>query len=155
MPRGMAGEFVERRARLDQRGERFVPHIVAIGVGGTVEFPNSDPTFHNVFSLSSAATFDLGRYPMGRSKSAIFAKPGLVKVYCHIHSQMSASILVLDHPYFARATPRTMLIDEMEALWTPIAERDDWSALAAALDEIETMRQAYQLDTKSGMRSGT
>jgi len=49
----------------------------------------------------------------------------------------------LDHPYFARETPRTMLIDEMEALWAPIAERDDWSALYAALDEIEEMRQAY------------
>ena len=49
----------------------------------------------------------------------------------------------LDHPYFARETPRTMLIDEMEALWAPIAEADDWSALYAALDEIEEMRQAY------------
>ena len=49
----------------------------------------------------------------------------------------------LDHPYFARETPRTMLIEEMEALWAPIAERDDWSALHAALDEIEEMRQAY------------
>ena len=49
----------------------------------------------------------------------------------------------LDHPYFARETPRTMLIEEMEALWAPIAERDDWSAFHAALDEIEEMRQAY------------
>jgi plastocyanin len=54
-----------------------------------------------VFSLSSAATFDLGRYPSGRSSSWRFTKAGLVKVYCHIHSHMSASILVLDHPYFA------------------------------------------------------
>ncbi|RYD90274.1 MAG: hypothetical protein EOP61_29920 [Sphingomonadales bacterium] len=49
----------------------------------------------------------------------------------------------LDHPYFSRATPRTMLIDEMEALWAPIAERDDWAPLQSALDEIEEMRQAY------------
>ena len=68
--------------------------------GSTVDFPNSDPVFHNVFSLSSASTFDLGRYPRGQSKSATFAKAGLVKVYCHLHSEMSASILVLDHPYF-------------------------------------------------------
>lgn len=49
----------------------------------------------------------------------------------------------LDHPYFARARPRTMLIDEMEALWAPIAEHDDWGPFNAALAEIETMREAY------------
>ena len=58
----------------------------------------------------------------------------------------------LDHPYFARETPRTMLIDEMEALWAPIAEADDWTALHAALDEIEEMRQAYS--AASGTASG-
>ena len=56
--------------------------------------------FHNVFSLSGAATFDLGRYPQGQTRSREFPKAGLVKVYCHIHSHMSATILVLDHPYF-------------------------------------------------------
>ena len=55
----------------------------------------------------------------------------------------------LGHPYFARSTPRTMLIDEMEALWAPIAERDDWSALYAALDEIDEMRTAYSQQTSS------
>jgi plastocyanin len=84
-----------------QEAESFVPRVVAITRGSTVEFPNGDPFFHNVFSLSSAATFDLGRYPSGKSGSWRFTKPGLVKVYCHIHSHMSASILVLAHPYFA------------------------------------------------------
>ena len=100
MPRGMAGEFVERRARLDQRGERFVPHVVAIGVGGTVDFPNSDPTFHNVFSLSDTRSFDLGRYASGKSKSVRFDKPGVVRVFCDIHAHMSAFIFVFAHPYF-------------------------------------------------------
>ena len=100
MPRGMAGEFVERKARLDQRGERFVPHIVAIGVGGTVDFPNSDPTFHNVFSLSDVRSFDLGRYATGRSKTVRFDKPGVVRVFCDIHAHMSAFIFVFAHPYF-------------------------------------------------------
>ena len=100
MPRGMAGEFVERHARLDQRGERFVPHIVAIGVGGTVDFPNSDPTFHNVFSLSDVRSFDLGRYATGRSKTVRFDKPGVVRVFCDIHAHMSAFIFVFAHPYF-------------------------------------------------------
>jgi hypothetical protein len=83
-----------------QENEAFVPRVVAVTRGSTVDFPNADPFFHNVFSLSSASSFDLGRYPMGRQKSAVLANAGLVKVYCHIHSQMSASILVLDHPYF-------------------------------------------------------
>jgi plastocyanin len=101
MPRGMAGEFIERHARLDQRGERFVPHIVAIGVGGTVDFPNSDATFHNVFSLSDVRSFDLGRYATGKSKSVKFDKPGIVRVFCDIHAHMSAFIFVFAHPYFS------------------------------------------------------
>jgi len=86
---------------ISQEHESFVPRVVAVTRGSTIDFPNADPYFHNVFSLSSALTFDLGRYPMGRSKSATLTNAGLVKVYCHIHSHMSASILVLDHPYFA------------------------------------------------------
>src|SRR5689334_758699 len=95
------GSLPASREVIRQENESFVPRVVAITRGSTVEFPNGDPFFHNVFSLSSAATFDLGRYPSGKSGSWRFTKPGLVKVYCHIHSHMSASILVLDHPYFA------------------------------------------------------
>ena len=83
-----------------QEHEEFLPRVLAVTRGSTVDFPNGDPVFHNVFSLASAATFDLGRYPKGRSKTETFTKAGLVKVYCHLHSQMSAAILVLDHPYF-------------------------------------------------------
>jgi len=101
MPRGMAGEAIERKARLDQRGQRFVPHVVAIGVGGTVDFPNSDPFFHNVFSLSDVRSFDLGRYATGKSKAVRFDKPGVVRVFCDIHAHMSAFIFVFAHPYFA------------------------------------------------------
>ena len=85
---------------LDQRNITFTPHVLAVRVGTLVDFPNDDPIFHNVFSLSSAATFDLRRYPKGQSRSQQFTKAGIVKVYCNIHSHMSATILVLDHPYF-------------------------------------------------------
>jgi hypothetical protein len=68
--------------------------------GSSVGFPNDDPFFHNVFSLSSAATFNLGRFPQHQTRVREFTRTGLVKVYCQIHSHMSASILVLDHPYF-------------------------------------------------------
>lgn len=89
------------RAAIRQKGEEFLPHLVAVPVGSTVEFPNDDPIFHNVFSLSRAATFDLGRYPRGQSKSRTFSASGVVKVYCHLHSHMNAVIRVFDHPYFA------------------------------------------------------
>ncbi len=83
-----------------QEREVFFPRVLAVTRGSTVEFPNGDPVFHNVFSLSGARTFDLGRYPQGKMKAVTLTKPGLVKVFCDIHSHMSASILVLDHPYF-------------------------------------------------------
>jgi len=88
--------------RMIQQDESFEPRVIAITRGSTVEFPNADPYFHNVFSLSSGAAFDLGRYKRGDTRSRVFTRPGLVKVYCHVHSQMSASILVLDNTYFTR-----------------------------------------------------
>lgn len=91
----------EPRARMDQRNETFVPHVLAIVAGTTVDFPNSDRTYHNVFSLSKPRSFDLGRYAAGRSKSVRFDKPGIVRVFCEIHSHMSAYILVFSHRYFA------------------------------------------------------
>jgi plastocyanin len=94
------GRLPASHAELRQENETFVPHVLAITKGSTVDFPNDDPFFHNVFSLSSAASFNLGRYPRGQSRPEKFAKAGLVKVFCDIHSHMSASILVLDHPYF-------------------------------------------------------
>ena len=88
------------RATITQKDESFVPRVLAITTGSTVEFPNFDPYFHNVFSLSRAASFDLGRYRRGDTRSRKFAAAGLIKVYCHIHSHMNASIMVLDHDYF-------------------------------------------------------
>jgi plastocyanin len=94
------GALPATKAELRQEHETFVPHVLAITRGSTVDFPNDDPIFHNVFSLSSAASFDLRRYPRGQSRSHTFPKAGIVKVYCNIHSHMSATIMVLDHPYF-------------------------------------------------------
>jgi plastocyanin len=89
------------RARLDQKNETFVPYVLAVTVGSTVDFPNSDRIYHNVFSLSKAKRFDLGRYPRGQSRSVRFDRPGVVRVFCEIHSHMSAFILVFAHRYFA------------------------------------------------------
>jgi len=105
-PRG-AFEPAERPpARLDQRNEAFHPYVLPIQVGTVVEFPNSDPFFHNVFSLSKVQPFDLGRYPQGRSKSVRFDNPGIVRVFCDIHSHMSAYILIFAHRFFAATDPQ-------------------------------------------------
>lgn len=89
------------RERMDQRNETFVPHVLAVRTGTTVDFPNSDRIYHNVFSLSPTRRFDLGRYAVGRSKAVRFDQPGVVRVFCDIHSHMSAFILVFAHQYFA------------------------------------------------------
>ena len=86
---------------LDQKGLAFHPQVLPILVGQTVEFPNRDNLFHNVFSYSSPKEFDLGRYPMGYSKFVTFDEPGVVRVYCDIHSHMNATILILQNPFFA------------------------------------------------------
>jgi plastocyanin len=98
-------ELPVTRARILQENETFIPRVVAITRGSAVDFPNGDPFFHDVFSLSRSATFDLGSYPKGQTKSHVFRRAGLVKVYCHIHSHMSASIMVFDHPYFTMPRP--------------------------------------------------
>ena len=89
------------RVAIRQRGESFTPRVVAVTVGSEVEFPNDDPIYHNVFSLSRAKNFNLGRYPRGATKSVRFDKVGVVKVFCEIHSHMSATVMVFDHPWFA------------------------------------------------------
>ena len=91
----------EAHAVLRQSNKQFTPEVLPVVVGTTVEFPNKDIVFHNVFSLSRVKPFDLGLYAQGESRSVTFDQPGLVKVYCNIHPQMVASILVLANPYFA------------------------------------------------------
>jgi plastocyanin len=83
-----------------QLNEMFIPHVLPIIVGTIVQFPNEDPFFHNVFSLSGAKSFDLGRYPKSQTRSVRFDRPGIVKIFCHIHSHMNAVIMVFGHPYF-------------------------------------------------------
>lgn len=96
---------VTARERMDQRQETFVPHVLAVRTGTTVDFPNSDRVYHNVFSLSPTRRFDLGRYAVGRSKAVRFDRPGVVRVFCDIHSHMSAFILVFAHRYYAVTQP--------------------------------------------------
>ncbi|MBI5837512.1 MAG: hypothetical protein HZB25_09730 [Candidatus Eisenbacteria bacterium] len=88
--------------RLSQKSQAFVPRVVVVARGGAVDFPNMDPIFHNVFSVSPTRRFDLGKYPRGHSRQVTFSREGLVKVYCDIHSDMEAFVLVLPHHCYAR-----------------------------------------------------
>jgi plastocyanin len=105
-PRGAFEDRPGATVVLDQKNENFVPHILAITIGTSVEFLNSDRTYHNVFSLSKANSFDLGRYPPGRAKTVRFDHPGIVRVFCEIHSHMNAFILVFAHRHFAVTGPQ-------------------------------------------------
>lgn len=89
------------KAVVDQRDKTFSPHVSVVPVGSSIQFPNNDTIFHNVFAYFDAKRFDLGMYPRGKSKTQRFDKPGLVAVLCNVHSEMSAYIYVVDTPYYA------------------------------------------------------
>lgn len=89
-----------KNAIVDQVRMTFVPHVLPIIAGTTVDFPNSDSTRHNVFSPSATKRFNLGTYPAGVTKKVIFEKTGIVALLCNVHPEMSAFILVLQNPYY-------------------------------------------------------
>ena len=104
LPASAARIESRRHGSITQHDQRFVPHVLAVMQGATIDFPNQDDIYHNVYSLSVAAGssgFDLGRYPKGSSRSWTFPRPGTVSVFCHIHPDMSAIVLVLANPFFA------------------------------------------------------
>ena len=88
--------------KLAQKDQCFAPRVVVVAAGGSVDFPNMDPIYHNVFSVSPTKRFDLGKYPRGQSRAVQFTKPGLVNVYCDIHSDMAAFILVVPSHVFTQ-----------------------------------------------------
>ncbi|HLJ55997.1 MAG TPA: carboxypeptidase regulatory-like domain-containing protein, partial [Chthonomonadaceae bacterium] len=90
------------KAVMDQRQKTFLPHVLVVTKGTKVDFPNNDTVFHNVFAYFKASKFDLGMYPSGASKSITFDKVGVVQLLCNVHSDMSAYIIVVDTPYFAK-----------------------------------------------------
>jgi hypothetical protein len=91
------------RFQMITRGKMLMPHVLAIPVGSTVEFPNDDPISHNLFSLSSNNAFDLGLYRKGSGKTQKFDTAGSVNVYCNVHPNMSAVIHVMGTPYYTFA----------------------------------------------------
>jgi len=100
-PVGAAKPLAPRRVEMVQKDKRFTPHVLAIPVGGSVEFPNFDPIFHNAFSSFAGQPFDVGLYPPGTTRTVTFRREGIVRVFCNIHPSMSAVITVLRSSWFA------------------------------------------------------
>jgi plastocyanin len=93
-------EGITRHYRLVQRNKRFIPHILVVPVGAAVEFPNQDPFFHNVFSMFNGKRFDLGLYEAGSTRTVTFNSPGVSYIFCNIHPEMSAVVIVAKTPYY-------------------------------------------------------
>lgn len=109
--------------RMVQRDTAFAPGLLVVPVGTTVDFPNEDPFFHNVFSYSRPKRFDLGRYPRGESKAVAFDQPGYVKVFCEVHEWMRGAVLVVENPHHAQvaADGSFRLADVPPGSWTVVA----------------------------------
>ncbi len=91
----------QRAVRMTQHHKQFVPHLLAIALGTTVEFPNLDPIFHNAFSNIDGQPFDIGLYPPGTTRRVLFRRPGVVRIFCNIHQSMNAVIVVAPTPWIA------------------------------------------------------
>jgi plastocyanin len=102
---GSAPARTPTRVQMIQKNKRFLPHILPVVAGTTVDFPNNDPIFHNAFSNFDGKVFDIGLYAPGTSRSVRLDRPGIVRVFCNIHPTMSALIAVLPTPYFATSRP--------------------------------------------------
>lgn len=88
--------------QIQQLDRRFVPDLLVVAVGSTVSFPNMDPIFHNIYSLSKPKSFDLGNYDKGQTRRITFAKPGIVDIYCHLHPNMQATVVIAPSRWFAQ-----------------------------------------------------
>jgi len=143
----LPGEPAAVKVVLDQRNLSFSPRVLAVRVGTTVDFPNNDRVFHNVFSFRDGKRFDLGMYPVGALRHVTFDKPGLSRIFCNIHPNMAAYVLAVDTPYFAvsdesgdftiaSVVPRSYAYHawragatELTGIWSPAADQAlavDW-----------------------------
>ncbi len=98
---GRARPRSPKRRIIEQRGRQFAPRLLAIPVGSTVAFPNFDPVFHNVYSVSPARSFDLGIYKNGEAREVTFSKEGVIHIACNLHADMAASLVVVGAPHYA------------------------------------------------------
>jgi plastocyanin len=144
-------------ATVNMKSKAFVPRVTVVAVGGSVEFPNQDSIFHNVFSVSGENRFDLQLYKKPKSGSKLFEHPGIVRIYCNIHPQMSGFVLVRDNPWWARVGPDgSFSIENVPAgSWVLKAwhERAGESAQNAQVPQTGVTTASFQLDASRFKRA--
>lgn len=144
-------------ATVNMKSKAFVPRVSVVAVGGSVEFPNLDSIFHNVFSVSGENRFDLQLYKKPKSASKLFEHPGIVRIYCNIHPQMSGFVLVRDNPFWTRVGPDGgFSIAEVPAgTWVLKAwhERAGESAQTVQVQETGTATASFTLDASKFKRA--
>jgi plastocyanin len=133
-----------RKATINMTKKRFEPHLVVVPVGGSVAFPNMDPILHNAFSVSGKNRFDLQLYRKPQSRAKTFEHPGIVRVYCNIHPQMSAFVVVRDNPFWAQASRdgRFAIADVPAGTWVVKA----WHSRAREISQKVTLAEEGEID---------
>ena len=147
-----------KHAEMVQKEKTFSPHVLPIMIGTTVDFPNYDPIFHNAFSNYNGQIFDIGLYPPGTTRSIVFRREGVVRVFCNIHPTMSAVIVVLKSPYFCVSNKS----GELQMTGVPAGsyrmhvfhERATEQTLAALTKPVEISEERAQLPQISVSESG-
>ncbi len=138
-----------RHYQMMQKNKQFHPHVLAVPLGAPVEFPNLDPWFHNVFSLYKGEKFDLGLYEAGSSRTVRFDRPGVSFLFCNIHPEMSAYVLVLPTPYFAVSNEEGQIrIPDVPAGRYRV---EVWFERAESVDVAKLSREITVTDAKTSL----
>ena len=153
IPGVFAKRTAPREARIEHYGRRFVPRLIAAPIGTTIHFPNLDGIDHNAFSLSEAKPFDLGLYRGGEGRSVTFDRPGVIHLFCNIHSSMAAYIVIVDSKAFAKTDARgNAVINDVPtgaqtvAVWHELAGEKRQALVVPRQPELELV---YTLDAES------
>jgi plastocyanin len=148
-----------REYRIVQKNKEFHPHVLAVPVGTSVEFPNEDPFFHNVFSLYKGKRFDLGLYEAGSSRKVVFDKPGVSFIFCNIHPDMNAYVLALSSPLFdvTERDGRVKITDVPDGkyrmeVWYERAETSELTRLSRVVDVANPLVKLGVIDLADSPR---
>ena len=149
---GKVAKRIPKHRIIEQRGKEFGPHVMAVPVGSTIAFPNFDPIFHNVFSLSKTKPFDLGMYKNGESREVKVDKAGIVRLGCNLHASMSAYLIVVDAPAYVSTNADGTF--SFASLAPGKYRVQAWNERSAEPLETEVEIKAGANDTKLDLKAG-